>query len=433
MLGSPTVGAKVAVVGGGSTYTPELVEGLCDHEDRLVVDELVLLDPDATRLEPVAGLSERILRHRGWAGRLHSTADPAEAVEGADFVVVQLRVGGQRARHGDETLPVGYGCVGQETTGPGGLAKALRTVPVVLELAELTAARAAPGAWLVDFTNPVGIVTQALADEGHRALGLCNVARWVQRRAGHYLGVDPDEVELEHVGLNHLTWARSVRVGGQDRLPELFDRFGPEIELESGSPIDLLKLLGAWPSYYLHYYYERDAELAAQQAEGYRPRADVVAELEEELLAEYRDPDLVTKPEKLSWRGGAFYSEAAVRLMASLWAGTGDVQVVDVRNDGSLPGLPDTAVVEVPAVVDAEGAHALPQRRLPPDMLGLVEHCKAYEHLAVEAAMSGSRNAVVRALLANPLVGQYPLARDLADALLAANRRFLPRFFLDDG
>jgi 6-phospho-beta-glucosidase len=275
----------------------------------------------------------------------------------------------------------------------------------------------------------VGIVTQALVDEGHRAIGLCNVARWVQRRSGHYLGVDPDQIELEHVGLNHLTWVRSARVGGVDRLPELLERFGPEIELESGSPLELLRFLGAWPSYYLHYYYARDAELAAQRAPGYRPRAQVVAELEAELLELYRDPTLVTKPEKLSWRGGAYYSEAAVRLMASLSSGTGDIQVVDVRNDGALPGLPDDAVVEVPAVIDTQGAHPIAQRALPPEMMGLVEHCKAYERLAVEAARSGSRDTVVRALLANPLVGQYPLAAELGDALLAANRHLLPRFY----
>jgi len=424
------VGVKMTVVGGGSTYTPELVEGLCDHQDRLVVDELVLLDPDPDRLEAVGGLSERILRRRGWAGRLVTTSVRSEAIEGADFVVVQLRVGGQAARLSDETLPLGHGCFGQETTGPGGLAKALRTVPVVLELAEETAARAARDAWLVDFTNPVGIVTQALADEGHRAVGLCNVARWVQRRLGHYLGgVDPDSIELEHVGLNHLTWVRSASVEGADRLPELLERYGPELELESGSPLPLIKLLAALPSYYLHYYYERDAELAAQRAAGYRPRAAVVADLEAELLAQYRDPALDTKPEALAWRGGAYYSESAVRLMASLHAGTGDVQVVDVRNDGALPGLPDDAVVEVPAVVDRDGAHPLRQRQLPPEMLGLVEHCKAYERLAVRAAVTGSRDTVVRALVANPLVGQYPMAAELADDLLAVNRRFLPRFF----
>ncbi len=423
------MGTKVAVVGGGSTYTPELVDSLCAHEDRLVVDELVLLDPDADRLGAVGGLAGRILAEHGWRGELITTADRRRAIDGADFVVVQLRVGGQAARHTDETLPVGYGCLGQETTGPGGLAKALRTVPLVLEIAEETARQAAPGAWLVDFTNPVGIVTQALLDQGHRAVGLCNVAIFVQRRVGHYLGVDPDRVELEHVGLNHLTWARSAMVDGVDRMPELLERFGPELELESGVPAGLLGLLGALPSYYLHYYYCLAENLAEQSAPGWRSRAEVVAELEAELLAEYRDPTLVTKPDKLSWRGGAFYSEAAVRLIASLHAGTGDVQVVDVRNQGALPGLPDDAVVEVPCTVDRDGAHPLPQRVLPPEMAGLVAHCKAYERLAVAAACSGSREMVIRALVANPLVGQYPVAERLTDALLAVNRRFLPRFF----
>jgi 6-phospho-beta-glucosidase len=423
------VGTKVAVVGGGSTYTPELVDSLCAHEDRLLVDELVLLDPDADRREAVGGLAARILAEHGWKGVLVTTADRRRAIDGADFVVVQLRVGGQAARHTDETIPIGYGCLGQETTGPGGLAKALRTVPVVLEIAEETARFAAPGAWLVDFTNPVGIVTQALLDEGHRAVGLCNVAIYVQRRVGHYLGVDPDRVELEHVGLNHLTWARSAVVDRVDRMPELLERFAPELELESGVPAGLLELLGALPSYYLHYYYRLAENLAAQSAPEWRSRAEVVAELEAELLAEYRDPKLVTKPEKLSWRGGAFYSEAAVRLVASLSAGSGDVQVVDVRNDGALPGLPDDAVVEVPCTVDRDGAHPLPQRPLPPEMSGLVQHCKAYERLAVDAARSGSRETTIRALVANPLVGQYPVAEQLTDALLETNRRFLPRFY----
>ncbi|HEY6472711.1 MAG TPA: hypothetical protein VIY26_07455 [Acidimicrobiales bacterium] len=426
------MGTKVVVVGGGSTYTPELVDGLCDVEDRMPVGDLVLLDPSDLRREVVGGLAERILRARGWDGSFSTTADPHAALEGADFVVVQLRIGGQAARHVDETLPVGYGCLGQETVGVGGLAKALRTVPVVLELAEEMAARANPGAWMVDFTNPVGIVTQALLDEGHRAVGLCNVAIWAQRRIGHYLGVDPDEVAVEHVGLNHLTWIRSARVGsdgGVDRLGDLFERFGPELELESGVPIDVLRLQEALPSYYVHYYYQHDAEVAQQSLPGHRSRADVVAELETTLLQEYRDPALVSKPEKLSYRGGAFYSLAAVRLMASLHAGTGDVQVVDMRNDGAIPGLPDDAVVETTAVVDADGAHPLPQRALSPEMLGLVQHAKAYERLAVKAACSGSRDDVVRALLANPLVGQYPLAADLADDMLGANRQHLSRFF----
>ncbi len=417
------------MIGGGSTYTPELVDSLCDHEDRMSVDELVLVDPDRDRLDVVGAMAGRMLRKRGWAGDLVVTDDRRRGIDGADFVIVQFRVGGQAARHTDETLPVGFGCLGQETTGPGGLAKALRTVPLVLDIAEETADHAGPGAWLVDFTNPVGIVTQALADDGHRAVGLCNVAIHVQRRLGHYLDLDADRIEIEHVGLNHLTWVRSALVDGVDRLPELFERFSPELELESGSPPGLLGLLGALPSYYLHYYYCLDHDVAEQSAPGWRSRAEVVAELEAQLLTEYRDPTLDTKPEKLSYRGGAFYSEAAVRLIASLHSGTGDTQVVDVRNDGAIPGLPDDAVVEVPCTVDGQGAHPLPQRVLPHEMAGLVAHCKAYERLAVEAALSGSRETMIRALVANPLVGQYPLAERLADTLLVANRHFLPRFF----
>jgi 6-phospho-beta-glucosidase len=249
---------------------------------------------------------------------------------------------------------------------------------------------------------------------------------------------------VEHVGLNHLTWVRSARIGGsvgvpsqpdpvgedfEDLLPGLFERFGPELSLESGASVEALKLQGALPSYYVHYYYGHDAELSEQQAPGYRPRADVVSELEAKLLDEYGDPARTSAPAALSFRGGAFYSLAAVRLMASLHAGTGDVQVVDMRNGGAVPGLPDDAVVETTAVVDADGAHPLPQRPLAPEMLGLVQHVKAYERLAVKAARSGSRDEVVRALLANPIIGQYPLAAELADQLLAANRRYLPRFF----
>src|SRR2546428_4413347 len=222
---------KVAVVGGGSTYTPELVEGFVSRSDRLPVGELVLLDLDLERVEVVGGLAGRILARRGWTGRLTLTSDRDRALDGADFVVVQLRVGGQAARLRDETIPLGFGCIGQETTGPGGFAKALRTVPVVLELAEEAAKRCASGAWFVDFTNPTGLVTQALLDYGHHALGLCNVAIGFQREFASRFGVEPERVRLEHVGLNHLTWERKVLVDGEDRLPEGLASF-PDDEFE---------------------------------------------------------------------------------------------------------------------------------------------------------------------------------------------------------
>jgi len=421
------VGLKIAVVGGASTYTPELVQGFVTREDRLPVDELALFDVDSERLGVVGGLAGRMLARAGWTGRLVQTGRREEAVDGADFVVVQLRVGGQAMRLVDETLPLEFGCVGQETTGPGGFAKALRTVPVVLELAEETARRGAPGAWLVDFTNPVGIVTQALLDQGHRAIGLCNSAIGFQRRLAARLGVAPERVELEHVGLNHLTWERAVRVDGNDRLPELLERHGGQIAGDLGLPVALLRALGVIPSTYLRYYYATADVLDEQRR---RPsRAEEVAEIERGLLELYRDPALDTKPELLERRGGAFYSEAAAALIASLHAGTGDVQVVDVRNDGALPDLPDDAVVEVPARVDASGAHPLRLDPLAPELLGLVQQAKAYERLAVQAAVGGDRTAALKALLANPLVGDYRVAAPLLEALLEASRPYLPRFF----
>jgi 6-phospho-beta-glucosidase len=421
------MGVKVAVVGGGSTYTPELVEGFVSRGDRLPVDELTLLDIDPERLAVVGGLAERMMRRVGWPGTLRLTDSRDEALEGADFVIVQLRVGGQAARFQDETIPPRFGCIGQETTGPGGFAKALRTVPVVLELAEETARRGAPGVWFVDFTNPTGLVTQALLDEGHRALGLCNVAIGFQRRFASWFGVEPDQVELEHVGLNHLTWERKVLVDGVDRLPEILDSAIDLVADETDMPADLIRQVGAIPSYYLRYYYLTKRVLEHQRTA--KTRAEEVMEIEAGLIELYKDPALDTKPKLLEERGGAFYSDAAAALVASLHAGTDDVQVVNVRNDGAIPNLPDDAVVEVSARIDRDGAHPLPVDALPPEMLGLVEHAKAYELLTARAATSGDRNLALTALMTNPLVGDYDVAAPLLDALFEANRSHLPRFF----
>jgi 6-phospho-beta-glucosidase len=421
------MGVKVAVVGGGSTYTPELVEGFVRRGDRLPVDELVLLDIDMERLGIVGALAERMMRRAGWSGTLRSTSDRDEALDGADFVIVQLRVGGQAARYGDETIPVRFGCIGQETTGPGGFAKALRTVPVVLDIAEETAKRGAPDAWIVDFTNPTGLVTQALLDEGHHALGLCNVAIGFQRRFAETFGVEPDRVQLEHVGLNHLSWERKVLVDGVDRLPEVMERSMDELAGETGMPAELIRELGAIPSYYLHYYYLTGRVLEEQQHG--KTRAEEVMEIESGLLELYKDPNLDTKPKLLEERGGAFYSDAAAALIASLHAGTADVQVVNVRNDGAIPNLPADDVVEVSATVDCDGAHPLAVDPLPPEMLGIVQHAKAYERLAARAAITGDRGIALKALMTNPLVRDFDTAKPLLDALLEANRPHLPRFF----
>ena len=418
---------KIAVVGGGSTYTPELIEGFARRAGVLAVDELVLHDISADRLDVVGGLARRILAAQHFPGRLATTTSLESAVDGAVAVLVQLRVGGQQARLVDETLPGRFGLLGQETTGPGGFAKALRTVPVVLDIADAVAKLARPDAWIVDFTNPVGIVTRALLDAGYRAVGLCNSAIGFQRRLAGSFGVEPDRVRLGHAGLNHLTWIRSVEVDGVDRLPELLDSPAlAEVAADTGLPPELLRTLRAIPSYYLHYFYCTDEAVRAQ-ASGPQ-RAEEVLEIERTLLAMYADPDLDHKPALLEQRGGAYYSEAAAALVTSLLTGDGAHHYVDVRNDGTIAGLPPEAVVEVPALVDTAGPHPVPVDPLPPEMLGLVQAVTAYEVLAIEAALTGDRGTALRALLANPLVRQWDLAAPLLDALVDANRRYLPRF-----
>jgi 6-phospho-beta-glucosidase len=401
---------KICVVGGGSTYTPELVSGL----SRLEVDDFVLMDVDAERREVVGGLAQRMLDRQGYGGALSITDDLDAAVDGADFVLVQIRVGGQAARLADETAPLPCGCIGQETTGAGGLAKALRTVPVVLEIAERVHVRS-NDAWIVDFTNPVGIVTRALLDAGHRAVGLCNVAIGFQRQFAAWLGVEARRVVVDQVGLNHLTWVRRVLLDGGDVLPVLLADHGDELAAGLELPRRLLDELGAVPSYYLRYFYAHD-EVLREQLDGV-PRARVVAEIERGLLDLYRDPSLVEKPALLDQRGGAFYSEAALGLVASLVSGDGAVHEVDVRNDGTLAGLATDDVVEVPARVDRDGAHALDQPPLAPELLGLVQHVAAYERLAVSAALSRDAVDVKKALLAHPLVGRYAVAEQLIDRL----------------
>ncbi|MFE7319019.1 6-phospho-beta-glucosidase [Streptomyces sp. NPDC057555] len=451
---------KLAVVGGGSTYTPELIDGFARLRDVLPIAELVLIDPAAERLELIGGLARRIFAAQGHPGRITWTDDLDAGLDGADAVLLQLRVGGQAARNQDETWPLTCGCIGQETTGAGGLAKALRTVPIVLDIAERVRRRC-PDAWIVDFTNPVGIVTRALLTHGHKAVGLCNVAIGFQRKFARLLGVAPERVELEHIGLNHLTWERAVRVDGVDVLPKLLAEHGDAVADDVRMPRALLDRLGVVPSYYLRYYYQHDAVVSELRTKP--SRAAEVAALERQLLDLYADPALAEKPELLSRRGGAFYSEAAVALTSSLLGGggqggvrggvrsdvqgdaeghaqdrvpgdgrdgsaggaRGDVQIVNTFNNGTLPFLPDDAVIEVPAAVGPRGASPLPLRPLAPLFAGLIGNVAAYEDLTLEAALKGGRDRVFSALLAHPLIGQIDYAERLTDELIAHNREHL--------
>ncbi|GAA3060588.1 6-phospho-beta-glucosidase [Streptomyces roseofulvus] len=417
---------KLAVVGGGSTYTPELIDGFARLRDTLPITELVLVDPAADRLALVGGLARRIFAKQDHDGTITTTTDLDAAVQGADAVLLQLRVGGQAARNEDETWPLECGCVGQETTGAGGLAKALRTVPVVLDIAERVR-RANPDAWIIDFTNPVGIVTRALLKAGHKAVGLCNVAIGFQRKFAKLLDVAPAEIHLDHIGLNHLTWETGVRLGGpdgEDVLPRLLAEHGDTIAGDLHLPRLVMDRFGVVPSYYLRYYYAHDE--VVEELRTKPSRAAEVAAMEKQLLEMYGDPALDEKPALLGKRGGAFYSEAAVDLAASLLGGAGSpYQVVNTLNGGTLPFLPDDAVIETQAAVGPGGAVPLPVAPVDPLYAGLIAHVTAYEDLALDAALRGGRERVFKALLAHPLVGQYAYAEQLTDRLIAHNRGHL--------
>ncbi|MFZ7089241.1 6-phospho-beta-glucosidase [Curtobacterium sp. RRHDQ10] len=420
---------KLTVIGGGSTYTPELVDGFARLRDQLPIDELWLVDPDPVRRELVGGVAKRMFAHAGHPGTIHVTDDVVAGVSDADAVMFQLRIGGQAARQRDETWPHDEHCIGQETTGPGGFAKALRTVPVVLEYAELVRKHAKPDAWIVDFTNPVGIVTRALLEAGHRAVGLCNVAIGFQRRFAAEYGVDHTQVRLDHVGLNHLTWERGVHITDASGVERnvIDDLVGAQLEHVAESvhmAPSLLRLQRAVPSYYLRYFYEHDIVLDEQLHE--RTRAEAVMDTERALLAKYADESVVTKPAELEQRGGAYYSEAAIDVLSSILSDKGDVQVLNVRNDGTFDFLPDDHVIEVPSRVHASGITALPVTPLETDKAALVAHVAGYERLALDAAVHGGRDRVVQAMLAHPLVGQIDRAEKLTDLLLANNAEHLP-------
>ena len=419
---------KIAVIGGGSTYTPELVSGLSRERDRIDVTELALHDIDAERREVVGGMAGRMLARQGFDGELarHRRSRPRRSTAPISCSSRSASAARRRASRTRRSRSP-CGCIGQETTGAGGLGKALRTVPVVLEIADRVRERAASDAWIVDFTNPVGIVTRALLDAGHRAIGLCNVAIGFQRQFASLLGVPPADVVVDQVGLNHLTWIRARPHRRHRRPPAAPGRPRRRARrrrwrCRGGCSTTL----GVIPSYYLRYFYAHDIVLD-EQLDGV-PRAAAVAEIEQHLLELYRDPSVDEKPALLEQRGGAFYSEAATGLVASLVSGSSEVHEVDIRNNGTLAGLADDDVVEVPATIVAGVPVPLPQEPLAPELLGLAQHVAAYERLAVGAALSGNPADVRKALLAHPLIGQWEATDELVDLLLAADAAQLPRF-----
>jgi len=417
---------NVCVIGGGSTYSPELIEGFI--EESSLVQRISLMDINSQRLEIVGGLARRMLRAAGSEIELRLCTDRREALEGADFVLTQIRVGGMQARIRDERIPLKYGVLGQETTGPGGFAKALRTIPVMLDIAA-DMVEVAPGGRLINFTNPSGIVTEAVCkytDVG--VIGLCNAPIGALRGIASGMGVEPERVRLDYVGLNHLSWIRGVYLDGRDVTGEVMEgAIARASEGEGPFAPELLRMLWMVPSYYLTYYYNTDQVVAEMQAAG-KTRGELVLEVEGNLLEMYKDPALVTKPKLLEQRGGAYYSKVAVALIHALSADTGEVQIVNTLNRGALPDLPAHVVVEVPCVIDGRGAHPLATDPLPDCIRGLVQAVKAYEELTVKAGAEGDERAALQALNAHPLVPSFAIAQRLWADIKEANARELPQF-----
>lgn len=416
---------KIAVIGAGSTYTPELVTGFHHVRNAFHADQLSLMDINRERLETVGGFAQRILESKALDTKVSLTTEIAEAVTDADAVLIQIRVGGQAMRLQDETIPLKYDQIGQETTGAGGAMKALRTVPVVLDIAEQTRKLAKPDAWIVDFTNPVGIVTRALRDNGYRAVGLCNYAIGVQRWAASTLRVEPHRVEVDPVGLNHFSWTRSIRLDGQEYLPELLDQHANAVQEKFGFDPELIRLVAAIPSYYLKWYYSNRRRLEELKKE--TPRAQEVSEVEEQLLEMYRDPTLLERPKLLEQRGGAYYSEAAAELLASLLGTDVRRHVINAQNNGTFEQLADDDIIET--LCDVDGTYTpVRQTPMPSVMLGPVQHVLAYERLICQAAQTGNRDTLRQAFLAHPLLGQFDYLDDLLDELLLASKQYLPQF-----
>lgn len=436
---------KIAVIGGGSTYTPELVEGLLSGV--VPVREIVLMDVDDLRLELVGGLAARMAQVAKVPVRITLTTEHARALDGADAVITQIRVGGMAARHLDERIPLRYGVVGHETTGPGGFAKALRTIPVLLELDREMAVRC-PDAWLINFTNPSGLVTEALRlhGQGGHFVGLCNYPLTLKMKVAEALRVDEATVELAYFGLNHLSWAR-VLVDGVDLTDDLLEIMITEPAWRDLTGYafdpDYLRNVGMLPSGYLRYYVDTERMVQELHAAP-KTRAERVQEVEERLLAQYADPRLTTKPPELQERGGAWYSTAAVRLLRDLWSDTGGVHILNVSNQGALAMLPPDVVVETPAHVRRGGITTLPTVEyldtrprvagypVPPAVEELIRRVKAYELQAVAAAVTGDRTAAADALRLHPLLdGHHKDIPRLLDDLLNAHRNHLPQFFPD--
>ena len=425
---------KIAVIGGGSTYTPELVNGFLARVDSLPITELWLMDIDKERLDVVGGFAQRMVRAKGEPFKVILSTSQKEAIAGASYVTTQLRVGMMPARRGDEYLGLRHGLIGQETTGVGGMAKALRTIPVILSIAN-DIRETAPGALLANFTNPAGLVTEALNRYASDVLsvGVCNVGittkmeilEGLEKVTGNK--IEDHRAVLNTLGLNHLTWHRGFTVDGEEMWTYIFPAYLEEAKKEGEWDIRTLEMLNMIPNYYLQYFYYT-AKKFNEQKKWPPSRAEQVMEIEKDLLHDYADPNLTEPPADLMKRGGAYYSTLATQLINSHYNDLGEVHVVNVRNNGAVKEWASDWVLELPAKVDKKGIHPLPADPLPASCFGLISQVKMYELLIVEAAVHGDKNAMYQALLTNPLGPSADKVQEVMDDLLETNKQWLPQF-----
>lgn len=430
---------KITVIGGGSSYTPELIEGLIEHHASLPMAELALVDVEAGRqkIEIISALARRMLDRKGLeAVKVSVHFDADEAIKGSSFVLTQLRVGQLPARAADERLGLSHRLLGQETTGVGGFAKALRTIPVMLDIARRVE-RLAPDAWIINFTNPAGIVTEAVSRYSKaKIIGLCNVPVTMHHTIADMLKLPHDAVSLRFAGLNHMVWVHKVLANGRDATDEVIEMLcdGEQLSMNNIKaipwPADLLRALKAIPCPYHRYFWQTRSMLEDElsDAAGKGTRAEQVMKVEASLFNLYADPSLDKKPEELSQRGGSFYSEVAVELINALHNNLGVEMVVNTANNGAIQGLPDDAVIETNCLIDALGAHPLTFGKLPPLMNGLTQQVKDFERLTIEAAVHGDKQKALLALVANPLVADVNLASVLVEEVLSINKAWLPQF-----
>lgn len=436
-------GIKIATIGGGSSYTPELVEGFIRRYDSCPVRELWLVDvPEGEeKLQTVGGLARRTVEAAGIPMDVHLTLDRREALAGADFVTTQFRVGQLGARIADERIALKHGLIGQETNGAGGMFKALRTIPVIFDIIR-DMEEICPNAWLINFTNPVGIVSEAVMryTSWQRYVGLCNCPISMRFGIARWMGIDPARVRMELSGLNHHFFVTDVFIDGKSCFDEVLDRYCELPVEELGTMKNIMAIpwssalvrgLRAVPVSYLNYYFSTREELAQLMAD-YRAhgvRAEMVKQVEAELFELYRDPELHEKPKQLEERGGAHYSDAACSLIDSIVNDRGDIQYVDVRNGGAVSSLPAESTIECAAMITADGPKPLAVGELSPAINGSIQTIKSFERLVAEAAVTGNRDLLVAALVANPLCDSDAVAYDVIDELLDAHLAYLPQFF----